>query len=108
MQKMELLNNHRLVVLLPYESTAQPLCGTVTFPPGLEPLTNRSAVENINSVALGVLIAAEAIPESFFITLDLLNLYHRATASVAIVALAEVKQPRAQVAINGIKILRLR
>ena len=93
MRTTEVLNNQRLVVSLPFESTAQSLCDTVRFPPNLRPLTHRSVVASINSVTLDVLIAAEAVPESFYMTLDLLYQYHAAAENLILVGLTGVKQP---------------
>ena len=72
MRTTDLPNNQRLVVPLPYESTAQSLCDTVRFPADLGPLAHRSVVASTNSVTLGVLVAVEAVPKSFYMTLNLL------------------------------------
>ena len=100
----ELLDNHRLLVPLPWEGNAhQSLCDTISFPSDLGLLAHLSIVASTNSVTLGVLIAAEAVSELLYMTLELLHLHHLAVADEALIELSGLKHPWAQVAMSEIK-----
>ena len=66
-------------------------------PSNLPPPELRALVANINSVTLGILVQHEAIPESYYLALELLHTLNRTVYNVLVAAIKDVHEAWAQV-----------